>query len=197
MSDTDMSGTVTTMPARKGLIAPFVVALVALVMGVFIWILVSADGGRQETAETPLLGRPAPASVGYLEDRTPFNVNRRKGSWVVLNFFTHDCIPCVREHPELIRFVEQQRSLGLEGAEFYSIVQSSTVEQVEAFFAERGGDWPIVYDDDFEFQIDFGVAQVPETWVIDPDGIIQLRAISEIRADVLSANIQTLRELRG
>jgi cytochrome c biogenesis protein CcmG/thiol:disulfide interchange protein DsbE len=174
-----------------------VAAGLAVVLGVFIWILVSADGGRQETAETPLLGRPAPASVGHFADGTPFNLSLRKGSWVVLNFFRHDCVPCVREHPELIRFVDQQRSLGLDGAEFYSIVQSSTVEQVDEFFAERGGDWPIVYDDDVEFQIDFGVVQVPETWVIDPDGIIQLRAISEITADVLSANIQRLRELRG
>lgn len=195
MSDVDVEMDIVSAP-RKRRVAPFVAAGLSVVLGVFIWILASADGGRQETADTPLLGRPAPASVGHYADGTPFNLSRRKGSWVVLNFFRHDCVPCVREHPELIRFVEQQRSLGLEGAEFYSIVQGSTVEQVDEFFEQRGGDWPIVYDDG-EFLIDFGVVQVPETWVIDPDGIIQLRAISEIEADVLSVNLQRLRELRG
>jgi cytochrome c biogenesis protein CcmG/thiol:disulfide interchange protein DsbE len=177
-------------------VAPFVVAALAIVLGGMFWILLGADGEQAATAETPLLDRPAPAVIGQFEDGTEFHLSRRRGSWVVLNFFTHDCIPCIREHDELIRFVDQQRALGLEGAEFYSIVQNSTPEEVGEFFAERGGgDWPVVYDTDFEFQIGFGVAQVPETWVIDPDGIVRGRLISELdSADRLSADIQALRE---
>ncbi len=145
-------------------------------------------------AETPLLGQPAPGSTGLHADGTPFELSRRKGSWVVLNFFTSDCVPCQREHPELVKFVDQQRSLGNEGAEFYSIVQNDSEQNVEAFFAERGGDWPIIYDDRYQFQNDFGVAQVPETWIIDPDGFVRGRIISEVTAEFLSTNIQTLRE---
>ena len=172
-------------------------AALAVVFAGMFWILAPADANDPASAATPLLNQPAPASVGQFADGTPFELSRRKGSWVVLNFFTHDCVPCVREHDELIEFVGQQRALGLDGAEFYSIVQNSTPEQVEQFFAERGGggDWPIVYDTDFEFQIDFGVVQVPETWIIDPAGIVRGRVISELEsADVLSTAIQSLRE---
>ncbi len=180
-------------------VAPFIVVALAVVLAGMVWILARADADGAATAETPLLNKPAPPSVGYLADGAPFELSRRKGSWVVLNFFTHDCVPCIREHDQLIEFVAQQRALGLDGAEFYSIVQNSTPEQVDAFFAERGGgDWPIVYDDEFEFQIDFGVVQVPETWIIDPAGIVRGRLISELEsADRLSASIQSLREAVG
>ena len=179
-------------------VAPLVVAAVAVVMGAMFWILLGADANDGSSADTPLLDRPAPASVGEFADGTPFQLSRRKGSWVVLNFFTHDCVPCIREHDELIDFVAQQESLGLDGAEFYSIVQNSTPEQVEEFFAERGGgDWPVVYDVDFRFQIEFGVVQVPETWIIDPSGIVRGRIISEVRADQLSNSLQLLREAIG
>ncbi len=176
-------------------VAPLVVGVVAVVAVALFWILIRADGPNEATAETPLLDRPAPEVVGEFADGSPFHLARRQGSWVVLNFFTHDCVPCIREHDELVRFVDQQRSLGLDGAEFYSVVQNSTIEQVDEFFAERGGDWPVVYDRDFEFQIEFGVVQVPETWIIDPNGIVRGRLISELdSADLLSSSIQTLRE---
>ncbi|NNE11053.1 MAG: TlpA family protein disulfide reductase, partial [Ilumatobacter sp.] len=141
-----------------------------------------------------LLGNPAPPAVGEYADGTPFDLSRRKGSWVVLNFFTHNCVPCIREHPELIQFVDQQRALGADGAEFYSVVRDSTVDEVEAFFEQRGGDWPVVYDTEFEFVNQFGVALVPETWVIDPNGFVRRRIISEVGAEQLSRLLQALRE---
>ncbi|MDJ0771150.1 MAG: TlpA disulfide reductase family protein [Ilumatobacter sp.] len=180
--------------ARGRRLAPVVAAAVAVVCGALFWILLVADDQPNQTASTPLLDRPAPAASGVLDDGRPFELSRRKGSWVVLNFFTHDCVPCIREHPELVRFVEQQDALGLDGAEFYSVVRDSTREEIEAFFAERGGDWPIVYDDRFEFVNGFGVALVPETWIIDPSGLVRGRVISEVEADFLSTRIQALRE---
>ena len=147
-------------PARSShrRVAPLVVGGIAVVMVALFWVLLSADPSQTESADTPLIGRVAPASTGELASGQPFDLSRRKGSWVVLNFFTHNCVPCVREHPELIEFVDQQRALGTEGAEFYTVVRDSDREQVESFFAERGGDWPIVYDPRYEFVNDFGVA---------------------------------------
>jgi cytochrome c biogenesis protein CcmG/thiol:disulfide interchange protein DsbE len=176
-------------------VAPIVAILVAVVVGGLFVLLLTADDSPNQTADTPLLDRPAPAVAGVLADGRSFELSRRKGSWVVLNFFTHDCVPCIREHPELIEFVEQQRALGTDGAEFYSVVRDSSRGEVEEFFAERGGDWPIVYDDRFEFVNGFGVALVPETWIIDPSGVVRGRLISEVEADFLSTRIQALREL--
>lgn len=175
-------------------IAPWIVGGVAVVLAVLFAILLSADPNRNETARSPLLGNLAPDARATNEDGSPFVLSHRKGSWVVLNFFTHNCGPCIEEHPELINFVAQQDELGAEGAEFYSIVRDSTREQVDEFFAERGGDWPRVYDDDYEFVNGFGVAQVPETWVIDPNGFVRRRFIGAITADLLGAQLQAMRE---
>lgn len=175
-------------------VAPFVALAALLVFGALFWILANADSSPNQTADSPLLGRPAPDAVGSFADGRSFDLSRRKGSWVVLNFFTSTCVPCIREHPELITFVDQQRSLGIDGAEFYTIVQHDDAEAVDEFFAERGGDWPVVYDEEFEFQNDFGVAQVPETWIIDPTGTVRARIISEVTAEELSVGLQRLRD---
>lgn len=173
-------------------LAPYLAALVALVLAALVAMLVVNRGGNGESARTPLLGQPAPAAHGTLADGSPFELSRRKGSWVVLNFFTDDCAPCIAEHPELIEFVDQQRALGTRGAEFYTVVQHSTRAEVETFFAERGGDWPIVYDDADAFAIEFGVVQVPETWIIDPVGTVRGRIITTVEADDLSATIAAM-----
>ena len=179
---------------RRRRVAPYVVAGVALALvGLFV-ILLTADPSRDETARSPLLGNLAPDVRAVNEDGSTFVLSHRKGSWVVLNFFTHDCVPCVREHPELIDFVAQQEALGVAGAEFYSIVRDSTRDEVDAFFAERGGEWPIVYDTDYEFVNGFGVAQVPETWIIDPNGFVRRRFIGQVTAAGLSGTIQAMRD---
>ena len=179
---------------RRRRVAPLVVGLVAIVIVGLFAILLMADSSRDATAGSPLLGNLAPDVSATNADGSSFELSRRKGSWVVLNFFTHDCVPCIREHPELIEFVDQQEALGAEGAEFYSVVRDSTTDEVEAFFAERGGDWTIVYDTDYEFVNGFGVAQVPETWVVDPNGFVRRRYIGQVTADGLSATIQAMRE---
>lgn len=180
--------------ARGRRVAPFVVAAVAVVVAALFIVLVTAGDGAIDLSRSSLLGKPAPASQGELADGSTFELSRRKGSWVVLNFFTHNCVPCIREHDDLMEFVEQQRALGVNGAEFYSIVRDSTRAEVEAFFTARGGDWPIVYDTDFEFSNDFGVALVPETWIIDPNGIVRQRIPSEVDGDQLSQLLQAYRE---
>lgn len=174
-------------------IAPLLAGAVAVLIVGLLVVLVANRGGRGDSARTPLIDQPAPAVGGHYADGTPFELSRRKGSWVVLNFFTDDCVPCIAEHPELIEFVDQQRALGANGAEFYTIVQNSTREEVDRFFdTYGGGDWPVVYDTDYEFQIGFGVAQVPETWVIDPNGFVRFRTIATVTADGLSNVVAAL-----
>jgi cytochrome c biogenesis protein CcmG/thiol:disulfide interchange protein DsbE len=182
-------------PAPRRRIAPLVVGLVAVVMAGLFVVLLRADGDSGESAaSSPLLGRPAPEATGTLGDGTSFDLSRRKGSWVVLNFFDPTCIPCVQEHPELVRFAEDQASLGIEGAELYSVITRGSQAEIEAFFAENGGEWPAIYSANDEFPVAFGVAQVPETWIVDPSGIVQLRLVSKVTADQLNTILQQFRE---
>jgi cytochrome c biogenesis protein CcmG, thiol:disulfide interchange protein DsbE len=180
---------------RSRRIAPWIVGGVAIVVFALFVVLLTADKGRQESAASPLVGNVAPDAKGVLGDGSTFDLSRRKGSWVVLNFFTHNCVPCIREHPELIEFVKQQQALGNDGAELYTIVRDSSRDQVDEFFAQRGGagDWPLVYDPDYAINNAFGVTMVPETWIIDPSGVVRARIITEVTAEGLGALINQLR----
>lgn len=187
-----LDGSPVTVRRSSRRVAPFAAFGAALVAAVLVFMLATANG-RQASASTPLLDQPAPDAAAVLTDGTRFELSRRKGSWVVLNFFDPACVPCIAEHPELIRFVDDQRALDTAGAEFYTIVQNGTRDEVARFFDERGGDWPVVYDDDAEFQIGFGVAQVPETWIIDPSGMVRGRIISTVTADDLNGILGRMR----
>ena len=186
-----------TAAASRRSVAPGIALAIAVVMIGLVVVLIGATSDGENVAESPLIGRPAPEATGQLADGTAFDLSRRKGSWVVLNFFTADCVPCIREHPDLIEFNEQQQALGADGAELYSVVVNDTPEDVEAFFDERGGDWPVVYSEFDNFPVAFGVAQVPETWIIDPSGVVQLRFISEVTAEQLNVTLQQFREQYG
>lgn len=190
----DGDGTGSSGGGRR--LAPLVVGAVAVVMvGLFVVFIgaVGSDGGGT-TADSPLIGRPAPEATGTLSDGTSFDLSRRKGSWVVLNFFDPTCVPCIREHPELVTFSEDQATLGTDGAELYSVITRGDQDEIEAFFSENGGEWPAIYSDADEFPVAFGVAQVPETWIVDPSGVVQLRLISEVTADQLNSILRQYRE---
>lgn len=186
-------------PAARRRLAPFVALAIAAVLGSLFWVL--ARGGGDDASSTGvvdshLLGRAAPAvEVGTIDDGA-FDLSRRKGSWVVLNFFNSTCVPCKAEHPELVEFVAQQQSIGAEGAEFYTVMQyDDDVDRVRAFFAERGGDWPVLVDDAGRVFVAFGVAQVPETFIIDPDGVVRVRWAGQIDAAQLAVLVQQQRDL--
>jgi cytochrome c biogenesis protein CcmG/thiol:disulfide interchange protein DsbE len=179
---------------RRRRIAPLIVGVVAVVMAGLFVVLAGADADKSESADSPLIGRPAPEATGTLDDGTSFDLARRKGSWVVLNFFDPECVPCIQEHPELVQFSKDQESLGIEGAELYSVITRGEKEEIDAFFAEQGGDWPAIYSEFDEFPVAFGVAAVPETWIIDPSGVVQLRLISKVTAAQLNQILQQYRE---
>ena len=54
-----------------------------------------------------------------------------------------------------------------------------------------------MYDDDGSIAVAFGVSKVPETWIVDPAGVVRARIISRVTADFLAAQLQRLRELTG
>ncbi len=178
-------------------LAPLIVGAIAVLMAGLIVVFIGAVSGDSDggaSADSPLIGRPAPEATGTLSDGTAFDLSRRKGSWVVLNFFDPTCVPCIREHPELIAFDEDQSTLGTDGAELYSVITRGEQDEIEAFFADNGGDWPAIYSEADEFPVAFGVAQVPETWIVDPSGVVQLRLISEVTADQLNSILRQFRE---
>ena len=51
--------------------------------------------------------------------------------------------------------------------------------------AKQGGDWPLVDDPRGALALDYGVRGQPETFVIDPNGIVVTRIVGPSTADGL------------
>ena len=62
-------------------------------VALFLVLAGSSSGPKDKVGlvESPLLGRPAPTVRSTTLDGTPFDLARRKGSWVVVNFFNSTC----------------------------------------------------------------------------------------------------------
>jgi len=182
--------------SRRGRSAPIIALVIALVGAGLFFVLAGANNDSSESADTPLKDRAAPQSIGEDVNGRTFDLARRKGSWVVLNFFDSTCIPCREEHPELVGFDESQQALAGQGAELITVVYGDDEAGVESFFDTNGGDWPVVYDADGSISAAFGVNLVPETWILDPDGIIRWRTISTVTTVGLNEKLDELRALR-
>ena len=191
MSDSDPSAgstdAVAEAPSRR--VAPFIVLAVALVIASFFVILARSKSNNSETAYSPLLGKAAPSVQTPELDGSTFNLQHRKGSWVVLNFFNVTCGPCVKEHPELVKFAAEQQDPATKsvGAELYSVVWNDLDGGTADFFRKNQVSWPVLIDENADIAVQFGVAKVPETWIIDPNGYVVLRIISNITVDQLTS----------
>jgi len=171
-----------------------VAAVVGVVLVGLLWVLLSASPNSSENAQSPLLGQPAPALETTTLDGANFNLAQRKGSWVVLNFFNSTCVPCQIEHPLLVAFAAEQDS-STDAVELYTVVNDDNDESVNAYFAANGGDWPRLRDADGAIAISFGVAKVPETWIIDPNGFVRLRIAGQLSEGLLQEQMAALKEM--
>lgn len=59
---------------------------------------------------------------------------------------------------------------------------------VRRFREEEGGDWPMLLDDDGRIAVDFGVAGVPESYLISPEGVV----VSKIVGGILDGELEEL-----
>lgn len=177
-------------------LAPIVASFVGVVVLALLWVLVTAEPNAPGDAYSPLIGQPAPAVVTSTIDDATFDLSRRKGSWVVLNFFNSTCVPCINEHDELVAFADNQRAI-TNPAELYTVVNDDSDVAVREFFTRNGGEWPKLRDENGAVAVAFGVARVPETWVIDPNGVVRLRITGELSTGLLDEQLASLRTAFG
>jgi cytochrome c biogenesis protein CcmG, thiol:disulfide interchange protein DsbE len=182
--------------ARPRRIAPFVTLGLAVLIAAMVVVFARAPKGeRPDTAATELMNKLAPPIEGDTLDGGRFSLAARRGSWVAVNFFQSTCGPCIAEQPELTLFHDAQSSLPLERrTELISVVFVDTADNVRAFFAKNGGgNWPVLADAKAEIVPTYGVAKVPETWIIDPNGVVRQRIIANVSAVGLQGEIDRLR----
>ena len=181
---TEASRPVGGKPARKAAVGVGVV-LVAMIA------LFAFGGGfggttTDEAAESPLLGRRVPAISGTSLQGEAFDIDQLRGQWTLVNFFATWCPPCIAEHPELIEL----ETWGAENGQLslVSIVFDDEPDNVAELFAELGGSWPVLNSPGSV--VDFQIRRVPESFLVNPDGVVVARAISGIDADAIIEQIE-------
>jgi cytochrome c biogenesis protein CcmG/thiol:disulfide interchange protein DsbE len=163
--------------------APYVALGVAVVLGLFVLLL--ATSKDEVASSSPLIDKAAPAIVGSGFRGDEFDLDAQRGKWVVVNFFSTTCVPCIQEHPELKAWSERHAAAG--DASIVSVTFDDSPDSVRSFFEENGGDWPVLVDRDItgSIAISYGVTLVPESYLVDPFGIVRVKIIGGVTAEKL------------
>lgn len=160
-------------PPRPRRAALFVAIPLALVMVLLVAVLITRKSAAERADFNPLVGKAAPAIVGTTLDGKPFDIDRLRGEWVVVNFFATWCVPCQQEHPYLVSFDRRHSQAG--DVQLISVVFNDDPATVRDFYAKNGGGYPVVTGDQGRMALDYSVVRVPDTYIIDPLGIVRDR----------------------
>ncbi len=171
-------------PAKRRIGAVAAVAIaVGVVVALLVVLLATREPGANRTTDSPLLGSLAPAIEGETVDGGRFDLDDLQGRFVLVNFFATWFVPCQAEHNDLLRFSAAHAEAG--DARVVSVVFSDDADDVERFFAERGGTWPVIDDAAGRVALDFGVTGVPESFLVGPDGTVRAKVIGGVAYDGL------------
>lgn len=166
---------------------------IALAAVAFAVVLASRFGSDPGLVDSPLLGEPAPGfSLSPLEGGDPISLESLEGDVVVLNFFASWCTECRNEHAALTSTANAFAGQGV------TLVQVAYQESPPAslqYLEEAGRSDAALYlaDPGSRTAIAYGVFGIPETYFIDPRGVVVGKIIGESDALTLGATIDAIK----
>jgi cytochrome c biogenesis protein CcmG/thiol:disulfide interchange protein DsbE len=144
---------------------------------------------------SPLIDKPAPGfNLPRLHDPvTEISNKDMAGKVWMLNVWASWCVSCRQEHPLLVDL--SRRGI----VPIYGLNYKDTREEAIAWLQQLGNPYlASAFDVDGRVGLDYGVYGVPETYVIDAQGVIRYKQIGPISPDALQNKILPLiRELQG
>ena len=165
-------------------------------MGFALLVALLAAGLKLDPREvpSPLIGKPAPAfELPLLDapDKT-FSQKDMAGKVWIMNVWASWCPPCLVEHPVITRMARA-------GVPVVGLNYKDTRADALPWLSRNGNPYRhVVFDVSGRIGIDYGVYGVPETYVIDRQGVIRYKHIGPVTAEVAQKKIEPLvRELNA
>jgi cytochrome c biogenesis protein CcmG, thiol:disulfide interchange protein DsbE len=172
---------------KAALIVPLAVVIVLLAF--FFWALRSPEPSVLPSAligkTVPDFTLPALLSLPGDSGAAPglSSAQLKSGKVSVLNVWASWCAPCIAEHPQLMELSRQ-------GIPIYSLNYKDKPEAARRFLANHGNPFRAIgADESGVTAIDFGVYGVPETFVIDGNGLITYRFPGPLTPEILAQKI--------
>lgn len=162
---------------------PFVIFLV---LAGFLYVGLHLD---PREVPSPLVGKPAPAfTLPQLhEPSKQFSTSDMKGKVWLLNVWASWCVSCRDEHPLLLELSRQNI------VPIYGLDYKDKRADAETILNDMGNPYVLsMSDTEGRIGIDYGVYGVPETYVIDKQGIIQYKQIGPVTTQNLREKILPL-----
>ena len=138
---------------------------------------------------SPLIGKPAPGFALTRLDDAAKTIRREDmlGKVWILNVWASWCVACRDEHPHLVAFA-RTKAVPLIGLNY-----KDTRPAGLGWLARFGDPYDVsLFDDDGRVGIDFGVYGVPETFVIDKQGVIRFKQIGPVTPEIIQTRIVPL-----
>lgn len=131
---------------------------------------------------SPLIDKPAPAfKVPQLHalDKSIARDDLKGKVWL-LNVWASWCVSCRQEHPVLVELARSN------AVPIYGLNYKDQREAGLAWLSQHGNPYVIsAFDQDGRVGIDFGVYGVPETFLIDKNGIIRYKHTGPVTPDAV------------
>jgi cytochrome c biogenesis protein CcmG, thiol:disulfide interchange protein DsbE len=165
-------------------------AIFAILIG-FLYVGLNRD---PREVPSPLLDKPAPAfALSQLHDPASQLTNADlKGKVWLLNVWASWCVSCRVEHPLLMQLAASNL------VPVYGLDYKDKPDAGRAWLAQNGNPYTLsAVDLDGRVGIDYGVYGVPETFLIDKQGVVRYKQIGPLTVESLQQKILPLvRELQ-
>ena len=118
------------------------------------------------------LAKPAPQFT-ISDGAESLDLATLRGKTVVLNLWATWCAPCIEELPSLLALHKQQPDLAIVG------VAMDTDDAIyRRFLLQHHVEIPTVRDADGRINQLYGTAQIPETYIIDKNGLLRRKFVN-------------------
>ena len=138
---------------------------------------------------SPLIGKPAPAFDLPRIDEPALRMKTQdlRGQVWMLNVWASWCVACRQEHPLLVDLAKTSK------VKLYGLNYKDKRDDGLGWLQKHGNPYiASLSDTDGLVGIDYGVYGVPETFIIDKQGVIRHKQIGPITAESLSTTLLPL-----